>query len=290
MLEKALEGDPLVIVKLGAGGDDYRSIPPHIRRHVILVCLDAATDSRKNVAGFAQLIRVDKVIAESADQREFITRAWWGSSSLLEADPALVAKYGLENHYSIVRRTEVATMTLREILQANSLQRIDALVTDLEGMDFPVLRSLGDSLRGTLLVQSELRFEPFYQGEPPFHEVAAYMADQAFRLIDLKSERWKPVSAIRNRFRDGVATWADCLFLNERPLTETERIKRAVLLFIFGQKALAAHLIETEVPQAAREALLAMVSHRPLLPSLRLHSRLRALKWRIFGSPFPHVS
>jgi hypothetical protein len=164
-IAKVFQQQPLVVVKLGAGGDDYGFIPEWLRPHTMLLCLDGATSPNKSQATssqFRRMIMVKDVIAGDQSKRTFIERTWWGCSSLLEAYLPAVERFGLESYFIELGRKPVTTTTLASSLSANGLDRVDVLMTDLEGLDFEIIRSCGYLIDSTTIVQSELRISQSY--------------------------------------------------------------------------------------------------------------------------------
>ena len=79
-------------------------------------------------------------------------------------------------------------------------------------MDFEILTSASELISQSVCVQSELRFQPIFQGEPPFHEVVSYLAGVGFELVHLRPEIWKYATPSRRLLRDGRSVWTDALF------------------------------------------------------------------------------
>ena len=69
---------------------------------------------------------------------------------------------------------------------------VNVLKSDLEGLDGSFCLSFLDNASELDLVQMELRFEEFYDGELPLHEVVAKMRSLGFEVIKCKTEDWKP--------------------------------------------------------------------------------------------------
>jgi hypothetical protein len=112
------------------------------------------------------------------------------------------------------RTLEIECETLASVLGAYNIRRIDFLKTDLEGLDYEVLSSAPDIVRQSLVIQSEMRFQPLYVGEPDFTTIASYLASLGFELITLRPEVWKYATRQRNLMRDGRMVWADAIFFN----------------------------------------------------------------------------
>ncbi len=245
-----LKDSPIVIAKLGAGGDSYDSIPLVLRPVTVLICLDAATDpGEMRQEEFAKVVLVREVIAADATEVTFIERAWWGCSSILPVNEATVRRFGQEELVREKSRRTIVPTTLPSILKANGITALDQLTTDLEGIDFAVIQSCRDYLEGVIILQSELRFAPCYEGEGYFHDAAKFLYDRGFRLIGLKPDYWKPMSSRMEKYTDGCVVWADCLFFREGAVAERKLgqagLIKAILLLVMAQKTgYAAHLLE----------------------------------------------
>lgn len=124
----------------------------------------------------------------------------------------MIKLYGLDNFYKILSISDVETETIPRLLDSLDIGTIDFLKTDLEGADFEVIKSCEILLPRILMIQCELRFQPFYIGEPHFRDVDKYLHEQGFDLIDMRVERWKPNTTNRNRWKDGRLVWADCIY------------------------------------------------------------------------------
>jgi len=239
---------PLVIAKLGSGGDDFSFIPALLRPVTILITLDAGGGPPEEAPGdFLRRIRIRHVVAANSNPRQFIERAFWGCSSLLELRPETVSRYALDETVKEQARTMVYPKTFPEILTANGAPPPDLLITDLEGLDLEVIKSCESFLPKILLLQCEHRFQPFYQGEPEFHETAAYLASQGFEIIGLRPEYWRPSSRKRESYSDGVIAMADCLYM--RRISEQGEgahslalAKLVTLLSLMNKRSMAAHL------------------------------------------------
>lgn len=251
-----LENSPIVIIKLGGAADNYNFIPAAIRQQIILISLDVRTSKESPInwdeLNFQKKIFVRQVVADDKEVKIFIERVWWGCSSILEAKKELVEKYGLQTNCKEKSRISVSPITVSEILRDNNLKGFDLLMTDLEGLDLQIIKSCEPFLDMAIACECELRFEPFYEGEPFFHEAAGYFSKKDFQLVGLRPQYWKPQSSRRALYSDGVPVYADCLFFKYPSLAtkltdqaDTVRlVKSIILLSILGKKSLAAFLCE----------------------------------------------
>ena len=97
----------------------------------------------------------------------------------------------------------------------------------------------------------ELRFEPFYRGEPRFHEVAAYLEEKGFQLLDLMSERWRYKTAHAKFASQGHAVFCNAMFVNRRQENGADAAitRKALILGLMGYANYAERVLE---PMAGR--------------------------------------
>lgn len=84
-----------------------------------------------------------------------ITEAWDASSSmgLLRAEFPHMTDAMSPLHGTTVRRVEVPAINLGQFLELSGVERVDLLVTDLQGMDLTVLRTLSGMIRGRRIAE-----------------------------------------------------------------------------------------------------------------------------------------
>lgn len=241
-----------VIANLGAGGDADYDLPTKIRKTATLIEIDAGNQAAKTGESYYAKHGIKKTIAGTGGVRKFFNRKLWLCSSLHDPDEKLIKKYGLEDHYGLLSVKEVEVVTFPEVLRSLGIETVDFLKTDIEGEDFAVIRSCIREIPGILAIQCELRFEPFYRGEPFFHEVAAFLHENDFELIGLRPEYWKPKTAHRHKYKDGRIVWVDCLFLRNNDSVKNlpgksgdlMRAKQVLIASMLGKKGHAAWLLD----------------------------------------------
>ncbi|MFQ5412166.1 MAG: FkbM family methyltransferase [Phycisphaerae bacterium] len=278
----------LIVLSLGAFQDPPLNLPAPLRRAVTLVRLDA-NDPTDSASDCGRLIQLRKIVADRKGNRRFTVRAYPNCSSLLEPDEALVRAYGLQGYFAAHRVVDAEATTLPEILELNDLPRFDYLKTDLEGMDHAVVESAGDLLSDCLMVIMEVRFQPFYSGEPAFEDTMGMMKRREFELLALHPEVWKYETRHRDRIAGGRTVMADAVFvrcpdhLRRRPKSESERdfVRQVVLLWMEGYASYAEYLLEefaSGIPRDVHEALIhAMFPDGEDVPK------------RVINPDFPHV-
>lgn len=222
--------DNFVILNLGAAGD--RDFPTEFLKTITLVELDAISESKTVESKYRKRISLKKGISGKPGKRLFYKRKWEQCSSFLEVNPEIVKAYGHENFVAPDGSIDIECETLKSIFDAYQIKNADFIKTDLEGLDFEILSSDPFIVSQTLVVQSELRFEPYYLGEPHFHTATAYMTDLGFDLVTMQPEVWKLSTSNISKMRDGKLVFANVVFfLNPRKVRELF-LERANIAFI----------------------------------------------------------
>lgn len=222
-IARQLQGD-FVVVDLGsAAAADFTRRLPDVRGAITLVEIDAQASGTTLNEGYFKRIALSGGVAGSAGRRTFHKRMSASGSSFLEAKPERIRDYGLDRLYRSAGDIEIVCRTLSDLLAEQSIDQIDFLKTDLEGLDLEVLRSAPELVRNCLAVQSELRFQPFHAGEPSFGETLAYMSSLGHELITMHPEVWKYATAHQRSFRDGRLVWADAIFFLPREQVKEQR-------------------------------------------------------------------
>ncbi|MBI3878694.1 MAG: FkbM family methyltransferase [Verrucomicrobia bacterium] len=260
-LAESLRGN-FVVANLGCIGDWDYGLPAELKAALTLIEIDAGGGAWTG-GGYFKKIGVNQVIGGTAGPAKFRKNTFVGSCSLLKPKFELVKAFGIERYHTMEQELDVECTTMPEVLKQNGLAHVDFLKTDLEGVDFAVVKSCEPLLDQLLAVQCELRFEPFYQGEPPYHEVAAYLHAHGFELVGMFTEYWKYDTAHRFSQSHGKPIYADCLFFRRPEViaqwpAEARALalaKQIVIAAMVGQKNHAEQLLETQRAQLPPEWL-----------------------------------
>ena len=244
------------IVDLGsANASTSRFLRPFLGS-ITLVELDALSDSQTKPADFYRHISIRAAVSGVPGKRLFYKRRFSQCSSFLNYKPEQVNSYGLEHLFAPDGTLELDCTTLKSILTEHDLKHIDFLKTDLEGIDYEVLSSAPDIVGQTLVVQAEVRFQPLYEGEPPFHIIDAFLTNLGFECIAFHPEIWKYPTIHQSIARDGRLNWADAIyFLNPQRVHEqfanqakVAFIKQIIIARSLGLWNYAEHLAEQVKP------------------------------------------
>ncbi len=105
---------------------------------------------------------------------------------------------------------EVEMTTVDEVCRQHGIEHLSILKTDTQGYDLEVMRgAVGMMESGRLdCVFFELIFSDLYQGMPRFDKVFSFLLDRDYVLV----------SVYDMHLKNGVAAWADVLFVHRRIL------------------------------------------------------------------------
>lgn len=292
-LASALTGS-FVIANLGASGDTDYQLPPALLKTITLIQADAGPQPIGTTNQYHKKYTVRDIVAGNKTPRQFTLRRFWGCSSIYEPRQELIEQYGLQKYFVAISFQDVVPITLPEILKECGVESVDYLKTDLEGVDFEVIRSCDDFMDRILAIKCELRFQPFFHGEPSFHEVVDYLQQRDFELIGLKPAYWKPVTRHRTDHRDGRAVFADCLFLKRieavrrlpSEIAPWASAKQVIIAAMSAKKCYGEYLVEQYrdiLPDRWWKEISSLVTPRPMHGSVgRLIEESAFLCARIF--------
>jgi hypothetical protein len=250
-LYTALKGN-FTIVNLGCIGDADFLLPKEILQTLTVVEADVEGGA---VTGkhYHRKIVIQKPIAGRAGKRMFRRNNFPGTCSLLEPLDGVVEAFGMENYCRLIERIEFECETLPNLLRKEQIASLDFLKTDVEGLDHEIVQSCEEFLGKTLFIQCELRFRPFYQSEPGFHETVNLLAKHGYEVLDISHiDRWQYKTPNRRFQVQGRAQWADFLFVlqperlagtYEKALPEAVA-KQVILACMLGKKNYGEHLLQ----------------------------------------------
>ena len=74
---------------------------------------------------------------------------------------------------------------MESFLVTSGIPHIDLLKLDTQGNELDILKSLGHRINDVQVIKVEVEMVPMYEGQPLFHDVAAYLDSQGFEFVDL---------------------------------------------------------------------------------------------------------
>jgi FkbM family methyltransferase len=293
---KQLKGEFVVLDLGSAHSSGILRRMPNVMEAITLIEVDLHSSVTESTKDYFKRIKLKKAVTGKRGKRVFKQRKFPDCSSFLAPKPELLRAYGLEEYFIELASDEIECETITELLRQEGLKRVDLLKTDLEGLDYEVLASDPGLVRQALCVQSELRFQPFFQGEMIFHEALSYLTSLGFELIWMRPTAWKYASAHRALQRDGRWVWADVvLFLNPQTVEAQfggeawkAFVKQIIVARLLGLLNYSEYLYQqtaTQFPVVVREELARFVQPAFSLPRFILaHVNNLPFGWMAIGA------
>jgi FkbM family methyltransferase len=141
---------------------------------------------RKNITDFSDRITlVSKAVNSFSgsctffpiNQKETVT-TWKdgnpGASSLFKSN----GQYTVEKY--VQDETAVACITLRDFIMEQNIECVDIIWMDLQGAELIALKSMGEFLKKTKYIHTEVSYKPMYHGQVLFNELHSFMTEMGF--------------------------------------------------------------------------------------------------------------
>jgi len=249
-IAKALDhGGELVFVDLGSSSGDHFFVPKWLANRIHSVSLDGLSIPEQ-AEQFGRRSSVKSIVAGSSRDATFNEKYFLPASSLLPDDESVVDGFGMEQFARVKQQHSVRTVAFGEVLNDLKISYIDALKTDLEGLDFEVVKSIEPLLPKVSFLRMEMAFLPRYIGEPRFHEPHQYLIDRDFVLMGLKADSWRYNTEHRDFGKDGRIVWGDFEYVNDRRVDDADInqvVRHVIVTALSGYQNYAEHLIETRL-------------------------------------------
>jgi FkbM family methyltransferase len=148
---------------------------------------DSAEALRRSSHGYASLTVIPSAVADGRGARTlYHTRSPW-NWSLLKPDTEWIRRFSYADLFEVVGTSEVETIGLSDASHLQGVP-IDAIKCDSQGLEVPILRSAGDMLCSTFLIEAETGLVQNYCGETTFSELCRFLEDRGYLLFDLDFE------------------------------------------------------------------------------------------------------
>jgi len=198
----------------------------------------------ENDAGWKQFTVVPAAIGSGSSVVLHLTHKP-GMSSLLEPNPAVVARFVRGGRFRVVDRINVSTLSLDAAAASYHFSDACFLKLDTQGTELDILRSGNELVSSVLGVRVEVAFYQFYRGQPLFGEVDAFLRAHGFELFILNRTNVRHAPAQPDVISRRVTIYAQALYFREARTAE-ERVRLLGLLLAFAYFDLALTLADED--------------------------------------------
>jgi len=175
------------------------------------------------------------------------------TSSLLRPNTKLVSLFqALPELMQVVATPQIATLRFDDVPELRGLG-CDYLKLDTQGSELEILTHATETLRGCLLIQTEVSFVPLYEGSALFADVDRLLRAQGFMFLcflGMSGRPYRPL--VRNGDPKQIISqmlWTDAVYIREverlHELGDDQLAKLAALLHEIYLAFDLAHLVLT---------------------------------------------
>lgn len=142
-----------------------------------------------------------------------------GMTSLLRPDPDVVGRYASPAVFDVVSTTDVPIVRLDEAARRYGFEDACFLKLDTQGTELDIMRSGEELVCGPVLgVYLEANFHAFYEGQPVFADVDAYLRERGYMLADMQRAFRRTAGHRTDIASRAHVVWSHCLYLRRPDL------------------------------------------------------------------------
>lgn len=169
-------------------------MPPHWRAHADKLTVDAfEPDEDALDKGYRQLgnVRWFPVgLAGVSDNLPFHITSTASGSSLYPPNAEVLGNYSPERYWRVSEVRRLPFHRFSDFIREYERPPPEVIKLDTQGSELDILRSLEPEHWSRMIaVETEVEFIDLYEGQPLFRDIDAFMAEQGFRLMDLRTHR-----------------------------------------------------------------------------------------------------
>ncbi len=199
----------IVIVDVGASGglqEKWVKQPGLIRPVLFEPNATEAEQLRGSLSHIPGALVIERGLSSRAGEFELTIGRHYGCTSLLKADPDMLAGYSIAPLYEATGTAQVWCDRYDTLYNQGEVPAPDVIKLDVEGYEYEILLGFGGLLDQCLGIEVEAWLTPIYRNTKLLHELIDYLRRFGFVL-----RRFEPVNAF-----DGDLILGDAFFTLNR--------------------------------------------------------------------------
>ena len=149
-----------------------------------------AAELRRSLDDIPGALVIERGLSSRSGSYTLHLGRYWGCTSLLEPDPAVLRDYQIAPLYDEVGQASVACDRYDALHASGEAPTPDVIKLDVEGYEYQVLLGFGPLLEHCIGIEVEAWIYPVYRGTRLLGEIVAYL-----REFDLVLRRFEPIDA-----------------------------------------------------------------------------------------------
>lgn len=174
---KIFKKKPILLLHIGSAGSSFK-LWNNISHNSILVSIDG-NNSSNSFKKFKKVINNESIISDKNGSGKFYITNDPHCSSILEPDKLIHKNWYGSHRFKINKVINKKMYTLNSFLKKEKLDYIDWLVTDIQGKDLDVIKSLKKNICNNIsIVEIETGFFSFYKKSDTITDVFNFMSKE----------------------------------------------------------------------------------------------------------------
>jgi len=170
---------------LGSAGSNFK-IWSDVAHNSILISVDGSKTNLVDKKNFQKYIFDGSVISYKNSKNIFYETKDSDCSSLLEPDETFLKNWYFSHRFKVKKKRLIKTISINDFLKKKKIKYIDWLVTDVQGLDLKVIKSLKKDIKNNLsIIDIETGFFNFYKKQDNISDVFKHLS-KTFEFNDMK--------------------------------------------------------------------------------------------------------
>ena len=256
----------LDVFEIGARGapfEDLKGIGKYVNYHGFEPDPDECDrlNSLKTNSGYCKLKYYPTAISNDPNKLLLNITKQPGCSSSLKPNISLLEKFNRSEWHEVDNKIEVEAITLKELVDQQSIKKIDYLKVDVEGMELSVIKSLSKHLKSVVCIRVEVSFIKQRFNQTDYLDLMSYLEQESFiPFAILESHNWRMDSVCsdsmfvfsRIPFSRGQLVHGDILFIKDfmtdsviSDLSDEQLINLFRILYSYGFYSHCQHILSS---------------------------------------------
>lgn len=141
---------------------------------------------------------------------------WFATGSLFRPNKRLLELYqNLHEVTTLVAEHPIQTVALDDI---EEISDVDYIKIDVQGAELSIFKHAERLLKGVSIIQTEVLFVEYYEGQPFFADIDSFLRGQGFQFVKFTGfgmRALKPIVMYNNPSLGNQIIWSDAIYMRD---------------------------------------------------------------------------